>query len=139
MIARFRLHPKAFTRQRELPFHRLVAVMINLRKGGTELELGGFFATLLGVIVSLAVPTWAAFSKARKHISEQLFVYLNGQAIEIFYAGWSTPLWQGFRLSGTAMSPKPWSRRSRPPSSAGPAATKLYPPSRCACVWGACA
>ena len=98
MIARFRLHPKAFTRQRELPFHRLVALMLNLRKGSTELELGGFFATLLGVIVSLAVPTRAAFAKARKHLSEQLFVYLNGQAIETFCAGWSAPLWQGFRL-----------------------------------------
>ena len=98
MIARFRLHPKAFTRQRELPFHRLVSLMLNLRKGSTELELGGFFATLLGVIVSLAVPTRAAFAKARKHLSEQLFVYLNGQAIETFCADWSTPLWQGFRL-----------------------------------------
>lgn len=98
MIARFRLHPKAFTRQRELPFQRLVAFMLNLRKGSAELELQGFFATLLGVALTLAAPTRAAFSKARKHLSEQLFVYLNGQAIETFCAGWSTPRWQGFRL-----------------------------------------
>ena len=72
--------------------------MLNLRKGSTERELQGFFATLLGVAVTLAAPTRAAFSKARKQLSEQLFVYLNGQAIETFCAGWSTPLWQGFRL-----------------------------------------
>ena len=98
MIARFRVHPKAFTRQRELPFQRLVAFMLNLRKGSTELELQGFFATLLGVALTLAAPTRAAFSKARKHLSEQLFVHLNGQAIETFCAGWATPRWQGFRL-----------------------------------------
>jgi hypothetical protein len=70
VIARFRLHPKAFTRQRELPFHRLVALMLNFRKGSTEWELKGFFATLLGVVITLAVPTRAAFAKARKRLSE---------------------------------------------------------------------
>lgn len=98
MLSRFRLHPKAFTRQRDLPFHRLVALMLNFRKGSTELELGGFFATLLGVVMSLATPTRAAFSKARKQLSEQVFSYLNGQAINTFCAGWTTPCWQGFRL-----------------------------------------
>jgi hypothetical protein len=77
VIARFRLHPKAFTRRRELPFHRLVARMLPFRKGSTELELKCFFAALLGVVVTLAVPTRAALSKARKRLSEQVFVYLN--------------------------------------------------------------
>ena len=72
--------------------------MLNLRKGSTELELQGFFAAVLGVGVTLAAPTRAAFSKARKHLSERLFVHLNGQAIETFCAGYSTPRWQGFRL-----------------------------------------
>jgi hypothetical protein len=98
VIARFPLHPKAFTRQRELPFHRLVAMMLNLRKGSTELELGGFFATLLGVAISLGAPTRAAFSKARKRLSEKLFSRLNQEAIKTFCAGWGAPRWQGFRL-----------------------------------------
>jgi len=98
VIARFRLHPKAFTRRRELPFHRLVALMLNFRKGSTELELKGFFATLLGVVITLAVPTRAAFSKARKRLSEQAFVYLNREAVKTFCAGWESPRWQGFRL-----------------------------------------
>jgi len=98
VIARFRLHPKAFTRQPELPFHRLVALMLNLRKGGAELELKGFFAVLLGVVMPLAVPTRAAFAKARKSLSEQIFIYLNREAVKTFCAGWATPRWQGFRL-----------------------------------------
>jgi len=84
VIARFRLHPKAFTRQRELHFHRLVALMLNLREGSTELELQGFFATVLGVVMTLAVPTRAAFAKARKCLSEQVFVYLNQEAVKPF-------------------------------------------------------
>lgn len=98
MIARFRLHPKAFTRERELPFHRLVALMLNLRKGSAELEVNGFFAVVLGVVMTLAVPTRAAFAKARKRLSERVFVYLNREAVKTFCAGWAAPRWQGFRL-----------------------------------------
>jgi hypothetical protein len=98
VIARFRLHPKAFTRQRELPFHRLVALMLNLRKGSAELELNGFFAVVLGVVMTLARPTRAAFAKARKRLSEKVFIHLNQEAIKTFCAGWATPRWQGFRL-----------------------------------------
>jgi hypothetical protein len=87
VIAQCRLHPKAFTRQRELPFQRLVALMLNLRKGGAELELQGFFAVVLGVVMTLAVPTRAAFAKARQRLSEQVFVYLNREAVKTFCAG----------------------------------------------------
>jgi len=97
-IARFRLRVSAFTRQRDLPFHRLVAFMLNLRKGSTEQELAGFFATVQEQPVATAVPSRAAFSKARKGLSEKVFSHLNQLAIETFRAGWSTPLWQGFRL-----------------------------------------
>ncbi len=98
VIARFRLHPKAFTRQRELPLHRLVALILNFRKSSTEWELKGFFATLLGVVIALGAPSRAAFSKARKRLSEQVFVSLNRAAVKTFCAGWATPRWQGFRL-----------------------------------------
>lgn len=72
--------------------------MLNLRKGSSEQELAGFFATLTDEPVATAVPGRAAFSKARKGLSEKVFGHLNGLAIERFRAGWSTPLWQGFRL-----------------------------------------
>jgi len=98
IIARFRLRVGAFTRQRDLPFHRLVAFMLNLRKGSTEQELAGFFATLAERAVASAVPSRSAFSKARQGLSEKLFSHLNRLAIETFRGGWATPLWQGFRL-----------------------------------------
>lgn len=72
--------------------------MLNLRKGSTEQELAGFFATLQEHPVATAVPGRAAFSKARKGLSEKVFGHLNRLAIERFRAGWSTPLWCGFRL-----------------------------------------
>lgn len=105
-IKDFRLSDKAFTRVRDLPFPRLVAFMLNLRKGSTEQELAGFFATLEEQPVASATPTRAAFSKARKQVSEQVFSALNRGAIEAFRAGWETPLWHGFRLfavDGTAL------------------------------------
>ena len=96
LIESFRLRPNAFTRQRDLAFHRLIAFMFNLRKGSSEQKLAGFFATLQAHAVATAVPGRAAFSKARKGLSEKVFGHLNRLAIERFRAGWSTPLWQGF-------------------------------------------
>jgi hypothetical protein len=72
--------------------------MLNLRKGSTEQELAGFFATLEEQLVASATPTRAAFSKARKQLSEKVFAALNRGAIATFRAGWKTPLWHGFRL-----------------------------------------
>ena len=72
--------------------------MLNLRKGSTEQELAGFFATLEEQPVASATPTRAAFSKARKQLSEKVFPALNRDAIETFRSGWATPLWHGFRV-----------------------------------------
>lgn len=72
--------------------------MLNLRKGSTEQELAGFFATLQEEAVATAVPSRSAFSKARKGLSEKAFSHLNRLAIDTFHRGWATPLWHGFRL-----------------------------------------
>ncbi len=82
--------------------------MFNLRKGSSEQKLAGFFATLQAHAVATAVPGRAAFSKARKGLSEKVFGHLNRLAIERFRAGWSTPLWQGFRLLGRVNSRGRW-------------------------------
>ncbi|MEA3643366.1 MAG: IS4 family transposase [Lamprobacter sp.] len=97
-IERFRLNEKAFTRTRDLPFHRLVTWLLNLRKGSTEQELEGFFATLEEQPEASATPTPTAVCKARKRLSAKVFAALNRQAIETFRAGCATPLWHGFRL-----------------------------------------
>jgi hypothetical protein len=60
LVARLRLQPKALIRRCELPFHRLVALMLNFRKGNIDLELTCSFATLVGVEVPLVAPTLAA-------------------------------------------------------------------------------
>ena len=72
--------------------------MLNLRKGSTEQEWAGFFATLHELPVAAAVPSRAAFSKARQGLSEKAFSHLNRLAIEAFRGGWSTPLWHGCQL-----------------------------------------
>lgn len=97
-IQRFRLTDKAFTRTRDLPFHRLIPFLLNLRKGSTEQELNGFFATLQEQPLASAAPTPSAFCKARQRLSAEVFAALNRQAIATFRAGWATPLWHGLRL-----------------------------------------
>jgi hypothetical protein len=72
--------------------------MLKLRKGSTEQELAGFFATLEEQPAASATPTRSAFSKARKQLSEKVFAALNRGAIATFRAGWKAPLWHGFRL-----------------------------------------
>jgi hypothetical protein len=95
---RFRLCKKAFTRNRDLPFPRLVTLLLNLRKGSAEQEVEGFFATLEEQPDASATPTPTAVCKARKRLSAEVFVALNRHAIETFRAGCGTPLWHGFRL-----------------------------------------
>jgi hypothetical protein len=99
-IERFRLSDKAFTRERDLPFHRLVSFMLNLRKSGSEQELKGFFATLEDQPIASESASRSAFCKARKKLSYHVFTALNTQAIGTFREGWATPLWHGFRLFG---------------------------------------
>ena len=97
-IQRFRRSDKDFTRTRDFPFHRLVTLLLNLRKGRTEQELNGFFATLEEQPLASATPTVSAFCKARQRLLAEIFPALNRVAIDTFRAGWATPLWHGFRL-----------------------------------------
>ena len=97
-IQRFRRSDKDFTRTRDFPFHRLVTLLLNLRKGSTEQELNGFFATLEEQPLASATPTVSAFCKARQRLLAALFPALNRVAIDTFRAGWATPLWHGLRL-----------------------------------------
>ncbi len=94
----FAVREKAFTRTRDLPFHRLVTLLLNLRKGSTEQEIQGFFATLEEQPLASTTPTVSALCKARQRLSAEIFPALNRQAIDTFRAGWATPLWHGFRL-----------------------------------------
>lgn len=97
-IKRFRLQDTAFTRSRDLPFHRLVALMLNLRKGSTEQELGTFFSTLEEQPVATARVSAAAFCQARRKVSEAVFVALNRLALQAYRNGCGDRRWQGFRL-----------------------------------------
>lgn len=56
-IQRFRRTETAFTHTHDRLVRRLVSVLLNLRTGGTELELKGFFLTLEEQPLALATPT----------------------------------------------------------------------------------
>jgi hypothetical protein len=97
-VAEHRLKAGAFTRQRDLPFERLVAFLMKPRARSTETELASFFAALEGEAVASEVPTRSAVSKARKGLAASVFEALNRQALTGFFSGFGRPTWHGFRL-----------------------------------------
>ncbi|EIC23467.1 transposase family protein [Thiorhodovibrio frisius] len=97
-VAEHRLKAGAFTRQRDLPFERLVAFLMKPRARSTETELASFFAAIEGEAVASEVPTRSAVSKARKGLAASVFEALNRQAVAGFFSGFGRPTWHGFRL-----------------------------------------
>ncbi len=93
-----KMNPKDFTRDRKLPFRRLVLFMLNLVRKSIQIELDRFFALFAGQQQSPA--SKQAFSKARMKLSAQTFIRLNDRLVEHFYADGQFRHVKGYRLLG---------------------------------------
>lgn len=93
-----KMNPKDFTRDRKLPFARLVLFMLNLVRKTLQVELDRFFA-LLG-LHEQPPASKQAFSKARMKLSGQTFIRLNDRLVEEFYADGQFRHSKGYRLLG---------------------------------------
>ncbi len=93
-----KMNPKDFTRDRKLPFARLVLFMLNLVRKTLQHELDRFFA-LLGLSGQLP-PSKQAFSKARMKLSPTAFIGLNDRLVGQFYADGQFKRFKGYRLLG---------------------------------------
>ena len=93
-----KMNPKDFTRDRKLPFARLVLFMLNLVRKTLQVELDRFFA-LLG-LHEQPPASKQAFSKARMKLSAQTFIRLNDRLVEEFYADGQFRHSKGYRLLG---------------------------------------
>lgn len=97
----FRRHPTAFTRTRQLPFAHVAVLLLRGHKVSQQNALNKVFRELdaLGDL-----PTASAYSQARQKLDPQLFVALNQQVVEDFYAlsadDGSLVRWYGHRLLG---------------------------------------
>ena len=71
--SRHRLFAEDFTRDRKLPFHNLILLMLNLMRGSYQDELDHFFKALQQTDVAGRVVTKAALSKARVKLRYEAF------------------------------------------------------------------
>ena len=97
-LARHRQSEKDFTRQRKLPFHLLIAFLINFVRGSYQDELDKFFKTLHRFDVAKRVVSKVALAKARMKLKFQAFTELNQHLISYFEKYFNPLCWHGFRL-----------------------------------------
>lgn len=97
-VARHRLHPNDFTRNRKLPFHVLLGFLINFLHGSYQDELDKFFKTIFRFDVAKRIVSKAAFAKARMKLKYDAFVELNLHLANYFEEHFSPRTWFGFRL-----------------------------------------
>ena len=83
-LACHRQSEKDFTRQRKLPFHVLIAFLINFVRGSYQDELDKFFKVLHRLDVPRRVVSKVALTKARMKVRFQVFIDLNHQLIAYF-------------------------------------------------------
>jgi len=97
-IDRNRKSEKDFTRYRKLPFHVLIAFLINFVRGSYQDELDKFFKTIHRVDVAKRIVSKAALAKARMKLKFEAFVELNMHLINYFEKHFKPRTWFGFRL-----------------------------------------
>lgn len=91
-------HPRAFTRQRQLPLPALVAALLSMRAGSQQAMLDGFFASLLGEPGLVRAVSDRAFAKARARLHMPALQWLNDQLLAGAERAGLVPRWRGLRL-----------------------------------------
>jgi Transposase DDE domain len=94
-----RFHKTHFTRQRILSFTVLIGFLLNMLTKTLQIELERFLRVLKGEATDATVSK-QAFSKARKKLSEQVFIRLNTHLLTEFYQDNTYHTWKGYRLLG---------------------------------------
>lgn len=96
--ARHRISPEDFTRDRKLPFHTLILLLLNFMRGSYQDELDHFFKALQRTDVAKRIVTKAALAKARMKLNSDAFRELNQRLNHFFDEHFNPKTWYGFRL-----------------------------------------
>lgn len=94
-ISAHRKSPKAFTRNRKLPFGIIISTILQLAKRSLQIE-----CNLLGERLMTEPASKQAFSKARYNVSYTAFKTLSNQLLQDAYRDNPEGLWRGYRLFG---------------------------------------
>lgn len=97
-LSHHRQSEKDFTRERILPFPRMIFFLTNLIKGSIQDELDYFFKAIYDEDVATRKITKSAFSKARKKLHHQAFIELDQHLASFFYEHFPSRRWKGFRI-----------------------------------------
>jgi len=97
-IHRHRQSRSDFTRKRKLPFHLLIAFLINFVRGSYQDELDKFFKTLHRFDVAKRFVSKTALTKARMKLKYGAFCELNQKLVNYFYSHFNPSTWLAFRL-----------------------------------------
>ena len=100
-ISRHKQNPTDFTRERKLPAHSLIALLLSLLRGSYQKELDRFFHILGCSDAPSRVVTKAALTKARMKLKYQAFIELNHRLAAFFEHHFTVKTWNGFRLLAT--------------------------------------
>ncbi len=87
-----------FTRNRTLPFFKVVTFLCNLLRSSLQNELDRFFQALSKTDVAEREVTASAFCQARKKLKPGAFIELTHQSNDYFYKNFSVVRWHGFRI-----------------------------------------
>jgi hypothetical protein len=97
-VERHKKSPQDFTRERKLPFHSLVFLLMNLMKGSYQDELDNFFKVVNGIETFERIVSKPALTTAREKLKHEAFIELNAQAHNYFYEHFAPRTWLGFNL-----------------------------------------
>jgi len=97
-INRSRQSKKDFTRERKLPFHILIAFLINFVRGSYQDELDKFFKAIHRFDVARRIVSKVALTNARMKLKFQAFMELNQHMIDYFEKHFAPNTWHSFRL-----------------------------------------
>jgi len=94
-LERSRVSPKDFTRNRKMPFPKLMFCLLNRVKTSIQNHLENFFENVTKEDIHM---TQQSFSDARQKISYSAFPELFASGVEVIYEGYYDT-WHGYRLS----------------------------------------
>lgn len=95
---RHKTSPKAFTRNRKLPFPTLICLLANLFRSSYQNELDQFFKALGQLPVARRVVTKSALTQARKKLNHEAFIEINHHLLQKADESFCFKRWHGFRL-----------------------------------------
>ncbi len=90
--------PNAFIRDRLLPFHRLIFLLLNMNNNSYQDELDRFYKIIFQHDIAKRILYKGNLTKAREKLDYEAFKELNDHMINFFYEKFKHQTWYGFNL-----------------------------------------